>query len=73
MYIQRHSFGQSLYLIALSLLVLSILTGTGVWVYILSLPSRTLPPPIQMATTIRSQDKTAAQVVTTQYMHIPSQ
>ncbi len=69
MYIQRHSFGQSLYLVALSLLVLGILTGTGVWVYMLSLPDTTSPPSIQMGMITRPQDKTAAQVVTTQYMH----
>jgi peptidoglycan/xylan/chitin deacetylase (PgdA/CDA1 family) len=54
----------------LSLLVLGILTATGVWVYMLSLPNETLPTnPIQIGMTIRPQDKTAAQNVTTKYMH----
>ncbi len=70
MYIQRHSLSQSLYFMILSLLVLGILAATGAWVYILSLSSGTLPiNSVQMGMTIRPQDKTAAQTVTTHYMH----
>ncbi len=69
MYIQRHSLSQSLYFMMLSLLVLGILAATGVWVYMLSLSSGTLPTSsIQMGMTIRPQDKTVAQSVTTLYM-----
>ena len=70
MYIQRHSLSQSLYFTTLSLLVLSILAVTGVWVYMLSLSSGTLPTnSVQIGMPIRLQDKTAAQGVTTHYMH----
>jgi len=69
MYIQRHSFGQSLYFIILSLLVLGILAATGVAVYMVSLPSGNAPLPVHGGTTTRPQDKAAAQTVTTQYMH----
>lgn len=69
MYIQRHSFGQSLYFMLLTMLVLGILAATGTWVYMLSLPSGTIPSPIQAGAPVRLQDKAAAQTVTTQYMH----
>ncbi len=70
MYIQRHSLSQSLYFTMLALLVLGILAATGVGVYMVSLSSGTLPAnSVQAGMPIQPQDKTAAQSVTTRYMH----
>ncbi len=70
MYIHKHTFGQSLYLVTLSLLVLGILAATGTWVYMLSLPGDTGKSVVASGiTTTNPQDKAASQNVTTQYMH----
>ena len=53
----------------LALLVCSILAGTGVWVYMLSLPSAVSPSPIQLGAIAQPQSKTEAQTVAARFMH----
>ena len=69
MSIQRLSFHPLLYFMTLTLLVCSILTGTGIWVYMLSLPSVVPPSPIQMGTIAQPQIRSEAEAITTRYMH----
>lgn len=70
MYIQKRASAQPLFLIMLSLLVLGILAATAISVYIVSLPTATIPQPVVSSGTIISpQQKVASRVVTTQYMH----